>query len=184
MILPWKADNRRTIHKDRWVDLTAERVVTGNGAILDPYYTLAYPDWAVAVALTPDDRLVMIRQYRHGTAMIDLELPGGCVDAEDVSAAEAARRELLEETGYGASEAEYLGRFAANPALQTNHVHVTLLRNAEKLAEPHLEPGEEIAVELMPLETVLQQVMAGSVTNSMHIAALFFALNALGRIRL
>jgi 8-oxo-dGTP pyrophosphatase MutT (NUDIX family) len=182
MILPWKAENRRTIHKDRWVDLVSERVTTGNGAVLDPYYVLSYPDWAVAVAITPDDNVVLIRQYRHGIAAVDLEFPGGCVDADDVSPAEAARRELLEETGYGSDNVEYLGRYAANPALQTNYVHVTLVRDARRVADPQLEHGEEIDVETVPITEAIDAALGGHMLNSMHLAAMLLALNALGRI--
>ena len=183
VIRPWTADGRRTIHRDRWVDLSAERVTTATGAVLDPYYTLAYPDWAVAFALTPEGQVVMIRQYRHAAALIDLDLPGGCVDPEDATPLLASRRELREETGYDSDEADYLGRFAANPALQTNYVHVTLLRNAVRIGEPAPEAGEEVAVELLSVEAVGRAAVSGAMANAMHIAAVFLVMGRLGKLQ-
>lgn len=182
MTKPWTTESSRVVHADRWVDLRAQRVVTGGGTVLDPFYLLSYTDWAVAVAVTADDRLVMVRQYRHGVATTALELPGGCVDPEDASPADAARRELLEETGYGGDTVEYLGRYAANPTLQNNYLQVALIRNAVILADPALEPGEELAVELVPVSEVLDLAASGGIVQSMHVAALFMAMRALGRI--
>ena len=179
MPVRWSGEGRRTVHKDRWIELSAERVVTAQGAVLDPYYTLTYPDWSVAVVLTPENDVVMIRQYRHGLGLVDLELPGGCVDPEDASPLMAAQREVLEETGYGSDEAEYIGRFGANPSLQTNFVHVSLIRNARPVAAARPEAGEEIIVEIMPLEAVRRAALSGEMMNSMHIAAVFLALDRL-----
>ncbi len=120
---------------------------------------------------------------RHAAALIDLELPGGCVDPEDATPLLASRRELREETGYDSDEADYLGRFAANPALQTNYVHVTLLRNAVRIGEPAPEAGEEVAVELMSVEAVGRAAVSGAMANAMHIAAVFLVMGRLGKLQ-
>lgn len=181
MPTPWKTEARRTVIADRWIDVRAERVVTGKGAVLDPYYIVHYPDWAVCVALTEDDRLVMVRQYRHGTGRAALELPGGMVDAGESGEA-AGPRELLEETGHGGGDIRSLGRFAANPAIQTNYLHVTLMTGARPVAAPKEEAGEEVEIVLLPFAEALAAALDGRMEQSMHVAALLAAAVALGRL--
>ena len=178
----WTTETSEIVISDRWIHLRRERVVTPKGAVLDPYYVLAYPDWAVTVAITPDDRVVLVRQYRHGTASVSLELPGGCLDATDASPLEGALRELREETGYGGGEAEYLGSMAANPALQTNRLHVAVMTGAIRVSDPHLEPGEELSVEYLPVDEAVRLAASGGMEQSLHVAALFMALARIGRL--
>ena len=180
----WSVERSEILVSDRWIHLRSERVTTSRGAVLDPYYVITYPDWAMCLALTDADELVMVRQYRHGTGSVALELPGGCVDETDATPEAAAARELLEETGYGGGTLVYAGSLAANPALQTNRIQIAIMTGARQIAEPHLEPGEELSVELVPLADALEIATNGGMEQSMHVAALFFALSRLGRLRL
>lgn len=182
MPVRWSGEGRRIVYKDRWIELSAERAVTAQGAVIDPYYTLSYPDWSVALVLTPEEDVVMIRQYRHALGIVDLELPGGCVDPDDASPLAAARREVLEETGYASDDAEYVGCFGANPSLQTNRIHVSLLRGARPVAAARPDAGEEISVEIMPLAAVRAAALSGGMMNAMHVAAVFLVLGRLGRL--
>lgn len=178
----WTVQASRTVHADRWLDVRAERVVTGAGAVLDPFYVLHYADWVNVVALTPDDHLVMIRQYRHGAGEVCLEIPGGCVDAGDSDVVAAAARELLEETGYAAERLRVVVSLSPNPSTQTNKVHTVLAFDARRVQMPNLEPGEDITVEIMPVRKVLDDMQAGRVQQSMHVAGLALALAASGRV--
>ena len=180
----WTIERREVVLSDRWIHVESQSVRTARGDVLDPYYVLTYPDWAMCVALTEADELIMVRQYRHGTANVALELPGGCVDPEDASPEEAAARELLEETGYGGGTLVYIGALGANSALQTNRVQIAVMTGARLLAEPHLEPGEELSVECVPLARALELAVDGGMDQSMHVAALFMALARLGRLAL
>lgn len=180
----WTIEKSEVLISDRILHLRRERVATVQGAVLDPYYIMTYPDWAVTVALTPEDELVLVRQYRHGNGTSSLELPGGCVDAEDASPLHAASRELMEETGYGGGALSYVGSLAANPALQTNRLQVAVMTDTVLLHQPELEQGEELTVELMPLRDAVALAVSGGIEQSMHVAALFMALAKLGRIGL
>lgn len=181
MIIPWTVESSRIIHADRWISLKADRVRTGKGVVLDPYYVLSYSDWTCVVAITPDEQVVLVRQYRHGTQQVVLELPSGHVDPADPTPAHGGARELLEETGYGSDDVVYLGAYAANPARQSNYMHVVLVRNAVRLCEPALEAGEELEMEMMSLEDAVAAALDGRMSQSMHVAALFLAREAFRR---
>jgi 8-oxo-dGTP pyrophosphatase MutT (NUDIX family) len=171
--------------KDRWIDLRAETCVAPDGAVLDPYYVLAYPDWVHVVAITTDGgHLVMNRQYRHAAGEVHLELPGGVMDAADASPLETARRELREETGYDAAEFRAVVALRPNPATHTNRVHTVLALGAAPAGAPSPDPGEEIAVTLMPIPALLAGLRGGAVQQSMHVASILLALAASGRISL
>lgn len=178
----WTVERRAVVLSDRWIHVESQAVRTQRGDVLDPYYVLTYPDWAVCAALTEADELILVRQYRHGTGRVALELPGGCVDPADPSPEAAAARELLEETGYGGGRLHYVGALGANSALQTNHIQIAVMTGARRIAEPHHEPGEELSVECMPVAEALRLATGGGIEQSMHVAALFMALSSLGRL--
>ena len=185
MTKAWRTLSSRTIIKDRWVDLRADSCVTPAGAKIAPYYVLGYPDWVHVVALTADDRLVMVRQYRHAVGEAVLEIPGGVIDATDRDPQAAARRELAEETGYTARDWRMVGSFFPNPATHTNRVHVALALDACPDAAPSLDVGEEGLVPLtLPVREVLDGLAGGLLGQAMHVAAVYLGLAAAGRLRL
>jgi 8-oxo-dGTP pyrophosphatase MutT (NUDIX family) len=179
---PWRTTASRSLLRDRWIDLRADTLLTGTGQVIEPWYVLDYPDWSVVVALTQDDRLVLVRQWRHAAQRWSLELPGGVVDASDPDPTAAARRELLEETGHGAHEWRYLTASHPNPAIQTNLLHVSLAFGAHRIAAAQPEPAEEIETILMPVDEALAALPHGLFGQSMHVGALLLGLQAAGRI--
>lgn len=179
----WQVTASRLVLSDRWIRLRADTCVAPSGAVLDPFYVLEYPDWVHAVAITDDDRLVMNRQYRHGSGEVHLELPGGMMDPEDASPLVTAERELREETGFGAAEFRHVVSLRPNPATHTNRMHTVLALGARAESIQALDHGEEIEVELLPVDTALRLVRDGGVQQAMHVASLLLALNAAGRIR-
>ncbi len=181
-ISPWTTTASELLLEDRWIKLRADRLKTAAGLEIHPWYVLEYPDWCVAVALTPDDRLVLVRQWRHGGQNWSLELPGGVMDPEDADPVAAARRELREETGYDAPDWRYLYASHANPAIQTNRLHVVLGIGAVPVMEASPEPAEDIRVELIPINDVLAGIGGGMIGQAMHIGAILVGLSAAGRI--
>jgi ADP-ribose pyrophosphatase len=111
------------------------------------------PDWVNVVPLTPDGQVVLVRQYRHGTRRVSLEVPGGMIDADE-SPAEAAARELKEETGFVAQRLRLLGRANPNPAVQNNFCYFFLAEECRQVAQPQPDPFERIEVVLRPLEDI------------------------------
>lgn len=181
----WRIVSSKTLLKDRWINLRADRCVTPGGKEISPYYVLAYSDWAHIVALTPDDEIVLIRQYRHGAGEFLYELPSGAVDASDADPEVAARRELEEETGYVATRWLKAGALSPNPATHTNKAHIFVALDAELKGTQKLDAGEEgLTVHIFPLSEVLNSLGDGLLGQSMHVASLILALTNIGRLKL
>jgi len=136
-----------------------------------PFYRIESPDWVNVVALTPDDALVMVRQFRHGSRVVTLEIPGGLVDPGE-SAPEAAARELLEETGYRAGRLEDLGSLNPNPALFANRVHMQLALDCVRVGEIQNSSTEHTTVELLPLAALPDTLRRGEIDHALVVAAL------------
>lgn len=128
-------------------------------------------DWVNVVALTPSLRAVLVRQYRFGSGTVTLEVPGGVVD-EGEDPESAARRELLEETGYRSDRWRLLARVRPNPAFLSNDCYHFLALDARRVARPRPDEGEDIAVELVSLAEVADMLRRGEIDHSLVVSAL------------
>lgn len=137
------------------------------------FYVLDTPDWINVIPVTKEGKVVMIHQFRHGTAEITLEIPGGMVDRKDGDPAAAARRELLEETGYAADQFIHIGTVAPNPAFLNNHCHTYLAVDARWVQPPQLDGAEDIAVEEVDLARVPALIRDGRITHALVVAAFY-----------
>jgi 8-oxo-dGTP pyrophosphatase MutT (NUDIX family) len=137
------------------------------------FYIIESPDWVNVIPLTPDGQVVCVRQYRHGTEEVTLEVPGGVVDPEDNDPAQAARRELREETGYDSDDLIPLGAVAPNPAIQDNQCHIFLARNVRCNGNQALDGAEEIDVTLVDVNDVPALITDGQITHSLVVVAFY-----------
>ncbi|MEZ4472579.1 MAG: NUDIX hydrolase [bacterium] len=137
------------------------------------------PDWVNVIALSPADDVVLVRQFRHGTADLTLEIPGGMVDPGE-SPLEAAQRELLEETGCRAAAWLPLGVVEPNPAIQSNRCHTYLALDAVGAAAQSLDPGEIIRIEAAPLADIPSLVATGEIRHALVVAGFFHLLRMAG----
>jgi ADP-ribose pyrophosphatase len=176
-LTPWKILASNYLHKH----IRQDTCELANGRVFKPII-LEYTDWVTVVALTRAQEVVMIRQYRHGAQQVILELPGGAMDPGEESPLLAARRELLEETGYSGETFIQIGKVSPNPANQTNLIHSFLALDVEKVSSQELDGTEEIEVLLLPLEEVISMAKRGDLLQSMQVSAIFFLLAYLDRI--
>ena len=132
---------------------------------------LEAPDWINVIALTTEKKIVLVEQYRYGTEVQTLELPGGVCDPGETPLV-TSKRELLEETGFSAKEWVYLGNVSSNPAMMTNHTHTYLAKGCVKTHDQKLDGNERINVHEIPLEEFLDLVRSGEIDHSLVVAAI------------
>lgn len=137
------------------------------------FYVIESPDWINIIPLTAEGEVVMIEQFRHGTAAITLEVPGGMVD-EGEAPIEAAVREMREETGFAAEKVLPIGQVAPNPALFNNSCYSFVALNCHRVGEQSFDGSEDISVRLIPLADVPDMIRAGQITHALTIDAFYF----------
>jgi len=129
--------------------------------VTEKMIVLETPDATNVVAVTQEQAILFVRQYRFGISAATLELPGGLVDAGETHA-EAAPRELREETGYSGGEWTHLGSIPSNPVFMTNSIHHYLAENVRLTHQLNLDVGEDLRVETMPVADVLRHFREGA----------------------
>lgn len=129
------------------------------------------PDWVNVVAVTPEDQVVLVRQFRFGIDEFSLEIPGGVMEPGEDPVA-AGLRELREETGFSGARARLLGSVHPNPAIQANRCHYVLVEAVERVHGLEWDPDEEIQVETMPVARVLELARTGGITHALVLNAL------------
>lgn len=134
------------------------------------FFVIENPDWVNVIALTARNEVVLIEQFRHGSEDVILEIPGGMID-DGEEPETAARRELLEETGFSAREWIFLGKSHPNPAIQNNALYHFLAVNAEKTEEASFDEHESVATRLEKLENAENLIKNGEITHSLVLAA-------------
>ena len=172
---PWE-NLGETVHFSNNIVTVVGRVARSKETGFQKEFTvLKHPDWVHVVALTYDDEIVLVRQFRHGVNDFTLELPGGAVEiGEDPK--HAALRELSEETGYVSNQWEPLGSLYANPALNTNSVHMFLARDVILTNGLPPDQGEELEIGAFPLETVMEMCHNGRILHPFTCSAVFALL--------
>ena len=177
--LKWKTLSSEYLFNDLWFKVRKDKCESPEGKIIDPYYVYEFPDWVTAVALTEDNKVVLVRQYRHAAGEVSIELPGGCVDETDNNLETAIARELLEETGYSFSSYNYLGKISSNPSTNNNWMHMFLAKGGKKVSEQNLDGNEEIIVEFYTIEELKQLLNERKIIQSMHVTCIIYALEKL-----
>ncbi|MBL8744887.1 MAG: NUDIX hydrolase [Phycisphaerae bacterium] len=167
----WEVRDRRVAFAARrWSVERSVRKRTGVAGDHE-FFTIRMPDFVHVIALTEAEELVMVRQFRHGAERVTLEMPGGLVGADEPDVVSAARRELLEETGYDGS-LDPLGEVWPNPALLTNRCHFFVGRGVRRVSAPRPEATEDVEVVLVPRGEIRGLIRRGDIGNALMIAGL------------
>ncbi|MEM7030528.1 MAG: NUDIX hydrolase [Chloroflexota bacterium] len=128
-------------------------------------------DWVNIVAVTPEQKVVVVRQFRFGTAKVSTEIPGGLIDPGEDSKT-AAMRELKEETGYTSDKWTYLGSVEANPAFLNNVCHQWLAEDVKQTSDIDLGDGEDITIDTLTLAEIKAEMKVGTFRHSLALLAL------------
>ncbi len=180
----WEVLESKYLIKRPWMTVRCEHTRLPNGNECPEYYVLEYPSWINVIALTREGKMIMERQYRHALGVTRFELCAGIMDPTDKDPEAAARRELLEETGYRGGEWEEFAVLAQNPGSNNNLTHTFLARNVEPTGQRHLEKTEDIRVFLKEPQEVLEMLKSGHIIQALHAAPLwkFFYMLQTGEI--
>lgn len=174
----FKTISSEYINKHQYFTARKDGYETPDGKMVDPYFVVELPVSVCAMAITRDNEVILVEQYRHPIGQKILELPGGFVD-EGENPQQAVARELLEETGYSFEQYHYLGQTAANPGVLSNFTHLFLATGGEKTSEQSLDANEEITLVFKPLGEVRQLLRDNGIVQSMHALCLFYAFQLL-----
>ena len=177
----WKVKSSKYLMQKPWCTLREDHVVLNNGAEIPNYYVLEYPNWVNIIAITKEKEYLLVKQYRHGLQQIDYELPAGVCDETDSSPLATAKRELLEETGYGNGTWRELTVVSANPGTHTNLCYCFIATGVEKIGAQQLDTAEELELVKLNLKTLKEILLSDQIKQSMHAAPLwkYIAVNNL-----
>ena len=171
-IKKWDTLESQYLFRRPWLTVRRDKVRLPDGRINPEHYVLEYPDWVNILAITEKGEFVMIEQYRHGLDDVYIELAAGVVE-KDEEPLDAARRELLEETGYSGGDWELLMVISQNPSISNNLTHCFLARNVVPTANQSLDSCEDIAVRLLSEDEVKSILLADEMKQALMAAPLW-----------
>ena len=172
---PWDMQENN-LHADCLIfEVRKQRLKRRSDGLEGEFFVLDTNDWVNVLALTPDDKIILVRQFRYGSKEQSLEPPGGVVERGEDPVI-AGLRELQEETGYVGEEPKLLGVVRPNAAILSNRCHVILVRNAHKTAALNFDQHEELVTELYPVKKLKEMVRRGEITHSIGLNSIMMLL--------
>ena len=171
-IRKWTVLESEYLIRRPWLTARRDKVRLPNGVINPEYYVLEYPDWINIIAITVDGRIVFERQYRHGRGEVGYEIPAGVCEPGETPE-QAARRELLEETGFGGGSWRLNMVAAPNPSTSNNLCYSFIATGVHKIGDQRLEATEDIAVHLLYEDEVLHLMREGKIIQAPMLCSLW-----------
>jgi ADP-ribose diphosphatase len=173
MLRPWKKISSRPMGDFRIFTIRSDLKISPRTGREHDFFVLDSVNWVNVIARTPDQQLVMVEQYRHGSNTVELEIPGGLMDANEVSPEATGQRELREETGYEGENAQIIGRVFPNAAIMSNTCFTVMVENCRCVHPVEFDHGEDLVTRLVPIADVPRLVAAGEIRHSLVVAALY-----------
>jgi ADP-ribose pyrophosphatase len=174
MIKPWEKIRSKFIGDFRIFKLRSDFKISPRTGREHDFFVLDSVNWVNVIAITPDQKLVMVEQYRHGSNTVELEIPGGMMDVDESDPVATAVRELREETGYAGERARELGKIWSNPAILTNTTYTVLIENCELKHGLEFDSGEDLITKLVPVAEIPKLVADGKIGHSLVVVALYY----------
>ena len=161
------------LSRKAWFTVRQEKLEMPNGSVIEEYFVHEYPEWVNVIAITGDEKIVMIRQYRHALGRVSFEIPAGVCENNGTTLEENARRELAEETGYCGGNWRYFMSLSPNPATNTNLAHTFIAENVRKSDSRKLDKTECIDVHLLSFDEVFELLQRNEIVQSLMAAPLW-----------
>jgi 8-oxo-dGTP pyrophosphatase MutT (NUDIX family) len=174
MIKPWPRIDSKPAGDYRIFTIRSDIKVSPRTQRSHDFYIIDCVDWVNVVAVTAQQQLVMVEQYRHGSNTVELEIPGGMMDAEDETPVSCGVRELQEETGYQGENAQTIGSVYPNPAIMSNTCHTVLVENCRCLHPTQFDHGEDMITRLVAWDEIPGLIAGGKIRHSLVVAALYY----------
>jgi 8-oxo-dGTP pyrophosphatase MutT (NUDIX family) len=169
----WKKLESKQIADCRVFKVREDLVVNFNNGKNASFFVVENPDWVNIIGLTKEKEVILIEQFRHGTESVILEIPGGLVD-ENEEPELAAKRELLEETGFAPGEMIYLGKSHPNPAIQSNTIFHYLALDCEKTGETNFDEHESVITKLVAQAEIPKLIAEGKITHALAVTGFYY----------
>lgn len=174
MIKPWVKVGSKPIGNFRIFQMRSDTCINPRTGKEHDFYIFDSVNWVNVIAVTPDQKLVMVEQYRHGSNTVELEIPGGMMDLDENDPVVSAVRELREETGYAGERARELGKVWSNPAIMSNTTYTVLIENCELKHGLEFDSGEDLITRLVPLDDLSRLIADGKINHSLVVVALCY----------
>ena len=175
--MKWKVLSSEYISRHPYFTARKDKCETPEGKIIDEYFVVELPATVCAVAITEQDEVLMVRQYRHPLQETILEIPGGFVDEKETPE-EAIKRELKEETGYEFSSIIHVGKISANPGVLENYTYLFLAEGGKKIGAQQLDKNEELELEKISVEQLKNLFLENKIVQALHNNCIYYALKA------
>jgi len=173
MIKPWKKIGSKPVGDFRIFTIRSDLKISPRTGKEHDFYVIDSVPWVNVIAVTPDQQLVMVEQYRHGSNTVELEIPGGMMDQDESDPVATAVRELREETGYVGGHGRVLGKVFANPAIMSNSCHTVLIEGCRCLHPVAFDHGEDLITRLVPVTEFPRLIAAEKIRHPLVVVALY-----------
>ena len=173
--MKWKTLKSETAYKTDFFKITKDKCEKSDGGVVEEYYTIDRPTVAVIVALTSENEVVLVNQYRHPVKNTDIEIPAGYIEDYETDIEQAAHRELLEETGYKVEKMEKMQEVYSSAGLMSNNIHFFIGFNAKKTQEPTLDENEELEVLTAPFDKAIKLIEEKKIMDMASVTGILLA---------
>ncbi len=170
---PWQVIDEHLSFDGTFLRVRTQKVQLPNGHLIEDFHLLESRSWAATVAVTEENELVLVEQYRHGHGDLSLELPAGVIDAGETPK-QAAARELAEETGFSSDDIQSLWQIRPEPARHSQWAHIFIAQKARRASAPQLDSTEDVRVCLLPLNEL--DAIVDRMVHAVHVGALLLAV--------